>query len=110
MYYTYMIRCSDNSIYTGITNDINRRLNEHFNKTKKCAKYTKRHGAIKLEALFTSSTRSDAAILEYRIKKLKHHEKENIIKDNKLIFIYLKDYIIDDGRYKFKKTIDITLR
>ena len=49
MYYTYMIRCEDNSIYTGITTDLNRRMEEHFTKTEKCAKYTFRHDAKKLE-------------------------------------------------------------
>lgn len=32
MYYVYMLRCKDNSIYTGITTDINRRMEEHFSK------------------------------------------------------------------------------
>lgn len=43
MYYTYILRCSDNSLYTGITNNLQRRMEEHFNQTKKCAKYTLRH-------------------------------------------------------------------
>ena len=34
MYYTYMIRCEDNSIYTGMTSDIKRRFEEHLNKDK----------------------------------------------------------------------------
>ena len=42
MYYVYMLRCKDNSIYTGITTDINRRMEEHFSKGQKCAKYTLR--------------------------------------------------------------------
>ena len=40
MYYTYMIRCKDNTIYTGITTDVKRRMEEHFRKDKKCAKPT----------------------------------------------------------------------
>ena len=46
MYYTYMIRCKDNSIYTGMTNNLERRLNEHL--LNKGAKYTKSHNAIKI--------------------------------------------------------------
>ena len=38
MYYTYMIRCEDNSIYTGITNDLDKRFNEHKIKRKNGAK------------------------------------------------------------------------
>ena len=48
MYYTYMLRCSDNSIYTGMTNNLENRINEHLSKSKKGAKYTKSHNAIKL--------------------------------------------------------------
>ena len=32
MYFTYVIRCEDNSLYTGITNDLPRRMEEHFSK------------------------------------------------------------------------------
>ena len=46
MYYTYVIRCIDNSLYTGITNDLERRMNEHFKKTEKCAKYTLKHTSV----------------------------------------------------------------
>ena len=49
MYYTYMIRCSDNSIYTGMTNNLERRIEEHITKDKRGAKYTKSHNAEKLE-------------------------------------------------------------
>ena len=46
MYYTYMLRCSDNSIYTGMTNHLENRIKEHLLKTKNGAKYTKSHNAI----------------------------------------------------------------
>lgn len=38
MYYIYMLRCEDNSIYTGITVDLERRMKEHFEKTRKMRK------------------------------------------------------------------------
>ena len=38
-----MLRCENNSIYTGITSDIKRRMEEHFSQNKKCAKYTKKY-------------------------------------------------------------------
>ena len=41
MYYTYMVRCADNSIYTGMTNNLEKRINDHINKSKNGAKYTK---------------------------------------------------------------------
>ena len=70
MYYTYMLRCSDNSIYTGMTNNLENRINEHLSKSKKGAKYTKSHNAIKLEVAWKSNSKSLACKLEYQIKIL----------------------------------------
>lgn len=82
MYYTYMLRCKDNSIYTGIAVDLKRRINEHLNQTKKCAKYTLSHPAIKLEIAWKSENKVLASRLEFYIKKLSKQEKEMIIVDN----------------------------
>lgn len=79
MYYTYMLRCADNSIYTGITTDLTRRMNEHFNKLDTCAKYTHSHTAIKLEVAWESENKSLASRLEYHIKHLPKTAKEKII-------------------------------
>ena len=49
MYYIYLLRCKDNSIYAGITNNLERRLQEHLSKNEKCAKYTKSHPVLKLD-------------------------------------------------------------
>ena len=54
MYYTYMLRCADNSIYTGMTNDLDKRFNEHKTKSKNGAKYTKSHNIVKLETAWKS--------------------------------------------------------
>ncbi len=79
MYYIYMLRCKDNSIYTGITTDLQRRIEEHITKGKKCAKYTMRHTAVKLEHAWEIDTRVNASKLEYQIKHLNKTQKENII-------------------------------
>lgn len=84
MYYTYMLRCKDNSIYTGITTDVERRMKEHFEQSQKCAKYTRRHEAKQLEALWQSEDRILASKLEYAIKKLTKTQKEELIKSNDL--------------------------
>ena len=47
MYYTYMIRCEGNSLYTGYTNDFEKRMKAHFGKSKVAAKYTKSHKPVK---------------------------------------------------------------
>ena len=78
-YYTYMLRCEDNSIYTGITTDIERRMEEHFAKDKKCAKYTLTHTAKKLECVWQSENRVLASKLEYYMKRLTKEQKEEII-------------------------------
>ena len=80
MYFVYIIRCSDNSLYTGITNNLKRRINEHVTKSPKAAAYTKSRDIIALEAVWTAENRSDASKLEYRIKKLSKIEKEELIK------------------------------
>ena len=96
MYYIYLLRCQDNSIYTGITTDIQRRMQEHFSKGEKCAKYTFRHTAQKLEKVWQTQTRADASKLEYHIKTLKKEEKENLVADHKNLEEVLKDKIEPD--------------
>ena len=86
MYYTYMLRCEDNSIYTGITSNVERRMEEHFSQNKKCAKYTLTHQAQKLECVWESENRILASKLEFHIKKnLTKKEKEALIKNNDLL-------------------------
>lgn len=99
MYYTYMLRCSDNSIYTGITTDLKRRLEEHLSQDKKCAKYTLTHNAQKLEIAWESESRVLASKLEYHIKKtLTKVQKEDLILNNNLEELLSKK--IDVGLYK----------
>lgn len=97
MYYTYMLRCKDNSIYTGITTDVKRRMKEHKEKDAKGAKYTRRHEFLKLECVFSSENRVSASKLEYHIKKLNKKEKEDIILSHNLDN-YLSEKI-DCGKY-----------
>ncbi len=98
MYYTYMIRCEDNSIYTGMTNDLDKRFNEHKAKSKNGAKYTKSHNAIKLEAAWKSKDKSLACKLEYQIKNLTKKQKEKLINGEKLsTYLHGK---IDCRRYR----------
>lgn len=91
MYYTYMLRCKDNSIYTGITTNLERRMEEHLQKTDKCAKYTFTHTAIKLEAAWETESRTSASRLEYYIKHLKKAQKEGLITGNLILKDIFKD-------------------
>ena len=96
MYFTYMIRWEDNSIYTGMTNNLEKRMAEHISKNG--AKYTKSHNAIKLETAWKSKDKSLACKLEYHIKTLSKQQKEKLIEGEKLV-TYLKGKL-DCRRYK----------
>lgn len=102
MYYVYMLRCVDKSIYTGITVDIERRMKEHFSKNEKCAKYTFTHSAKKLEAVWKTENKSLASKLEYAIKRLTKSKKEELIKNKELEKIFLSNSKIDANNYKIK--------
>ena len=96
MYYTYIIRCEDNSLYTGMTNNLDKRVNEHLSKSG--AKYTKSHKATKLEIAWRSKSKSLSCKLEYQIKNLTKQQKENLIVGKRLS-TYLSG-IVDCRRYK----------
>lgn len=96
-YYTYIIRCVDNSLYTGITTDVNRRFMEHVTKSNKGAKYTHNHIPKEIVAYWESDNRVIASKLEYRIKKLSKLEKESLIINNNFKVF---NNTIDDVFYK----------
>lgn len=79
-YYVYILRCSDNSLYTGITTDVERRFQEHLADKVKGAKYTKTHKPVSVEAYFKKENRSAASKTEYKIKQMTKSEKEELIK------------------------------
>ena len=89
MYYTYIIRCKDNSLYTGYTSDIKRRIEEH--KKGINSKYTRAKGFDKLEVYFISDTRSNAMKLESYIKKLSRKKKLLIIESPELLLDELEN-------------------
>ncbi len=82
MYYVYILRCENSSLYTGITTDVERRFNEHKDGSIKGAKYTKTHKPLGVEAVWECNSKIDASKLEYRIKKLPKSEKEELILSN----------------------------
>ncbi|MBR3293462.1 MAG: GIY-YIG nuclease family protein [Oscillospiraceae bacterium] len=77
VYYTYILRCGDGSLYTGITTDPLRRLNMHRAGTG--ARYTRARGAVGLAALWQSADRAAASRLEYRLKTLSRAQKLALI-------------------------------
>ena len=78
-YFVCILECSDNSLYTGITTNIEKRLNEH-NTSSKGAKYTKARRPVKLVYQEPAQDRSAASKREYAIKKLTRIKKLQLIK------------------------------
>ena len=77
-WYLYVLRCSDNTMYTGVTTDINRRLDEH-NTGSRGAKYTRKRLPVKLIYWVAFSDQSSAQKAEYKFKKMTRKQKEKII-------------------------------
>jgi len=77
-YFVYILECSDGSLYTGITTDVSKRLDEH-NTSSKGAKYTKARRPVKLLYQESASDRSIASKREYAIKKLSRIQKLKLI-------------------------------
>jgi len=77
-YFVYILECSDGSLYTGITKNISKRLDEH-NSSPKGAKYTKARRPVKLVYEEPSFDRSTASKREYEIKKLTRLKKLQLI-------------------------------
>jgi putative endonuclease len=79
MYYFYMVRCRDNSLYSGQTNDLGRRVHEHNFDTNKSAKYTKSRRPVTLVYFEEYKTINEAMKREFEVKKLSKEKKELII-------------------------------
>ncbi|MDY4509038.1 MAG: GIY-YIG nuclease family protein [Candidatus Faecousia sp.] len=77
MWYLYILRCGDGTLYTGITTDIQRRLEAH--RCGKGAKYTRGRGPLKLAYQEACSTHSEALKREAAVKRLSRTEKEQLI-------------------------------
>lgn len=79
MWFVYILKCKDNTLYTGITNDLKRRVKEH-NTSNLGAKYTKARRPVKLVFSKKFKDKSIALKEEYRIKNLTRFEKINLYK------------------------------
>ena len=82
MNYTYILKCKDDSLYTGGTNDLKKRITSH--NAGKGAKYTKARRPVELVYYEEFQTREEAMKREYAIKQLSRKEKEALIKTRPL--------------------------
>ena len=76
-WYLYILRCGDNTLYTGITTDVEKRLEAH--RTGKGAKYTRGRAPLELVYREDCGDHSTALKREIEIKKLTREEKETLI-------------------------------
>ena len=81
MYFVYILRCSDRSLYTGITTDLKRRLQEH--KAGKGGHYTRSRRVIKMVYQERCKDRSAALKREAAIKRLRQAQKLSLIASTK---------------------------
>lgn len=77
-WFIYMLRCADQSLYTGITTDVKRRIIAH-NTLKTGAKYTKSRRPVTLVYSEETTSKSLALIREHQLKKLPKKQKEDLI-------------------------------
>ena len=77
MNYTYIVKCNDGTLYTGWTNNLEKRIKDHND--GKGAKYTKARLPVELEYYETFETKEEAMSREYAIKRLSRREKEELI-------------------------------
>ncbi len=76
-WYVYMIRCDDDSLYTGITDDVERRLLQHA--SRRGAKYFRGRQPARVVYLETAHSRRSAAQREAAIKKMRRPAKDCLI-------------------------------
>lgn len=76
-YVVYILKCEDGSLYTGITTDVARRLEEH--KAGTASKYTRARGAVRMVYTELCDSRGAALKREASIKKMSRVEKERLV-------------------------------
>ena len=79
IWHVYMVRCNDGTLYTGITNDLEKRIEAH-NSGKDGARYTRARRPVTLVYSEQVQSKSAAARLECQIKKLRRSKKELLAK------------------------------
>lgn len=79
-WFLYIVRCNDNSLYTGITNDVERRFFEHEKQGSRCSKYLRGKAPLQLVYSQRVGEKGEALRLERRIKSLSRKDKERLIR------------------------------
>lgn len=82
IYYVYILRTSSNTLYIGQTNNLEKRLKEHKEKSNKSARYLKYFDSFKLVYFEKCRTRIEAMRRELQLKKWTRQKKEALIQQN----------------------------
>ncbi len=77
-WFVYILSCADGTLYTGVTTDLTRRVEEH-NDSIKGAKYTRARRPVSLYYYEQYPSRSEACVREAGIKKLSREEKRALV-------------------------------
>jgi len=78
VWYVYVLSCGDDSLYTGMTKDVVRRVHEH--QSGRGARYTRAHLPVRLVAAWRFPNRSAASSAEVRFKRLARHRKLGFVR------------------------------
>jgi len=95
-YSVYIVRCADDTYYTGISRDVTRRIAEHET-SPRGAKYLKGRGPLSLVFSETVGDRSAATRVEYRVKRLQRSGKEALINGTLTLQDLVSDQVSDAG-------------
>jgi putative endonuclease len=92
-HFVYIVRCNDDTLYTGYTTDLPKRIDEHNGKGTTAtelsagAKYTRSRRPVQLKYFEEFENRSEAQRREYAVKQLSRIQKQELIKSKKLLKI-----------------------
>lgn len=93
-WFLYVLRCADDTLYTGITTDLNRRIHEH-NHSPRGAKYTASRRPVELAGAWEKAGHSEAASAEWHFKKLTRQQK--LARLEKVSDETLRNYLSDEA-------------
>ncbi len=91
MYFVYVLRCADSSLYCGYTTDVAHRMKAHTGNAPGGAKYTRIHAPLRVERVWRCEEKSDALRLEIFFKKLPKASKEKLVSEPSFFAVLFKE-------------------
>lgn len=96
-WHIYLIRAGDGSLYVGIATDVARRYAEHQSNGGRCARYLRGRGPLRLVFKRRLGSRSLALKVERRIRRLRRHQKDEIVRSNPTRWELIERLAIQSG-------------